>query len=224
MGECHSFDFFSPGNIQPLHYIRSLQISHHHRDKGGKAQFPPQLKINSSLQTRKTTAPEISNPLRDLPPEVRLNLLEALALGLRQEEDDVDHGCHGHPAVDPEHPVEADNGLEVGEELDHEEGVEEVPAGHDGAELVAVLRGEELAHEDEGDGGEAEGVADHEEDEAGEREPGEGGVGAVELEVEEGADGGGGEGHDEAGGDQEELAAGLVDQEDGDWKRRVFNA
>ena len=75
-----------------------------------------------------------------------------------------------------------------------------------------------LAHKHEGDRGEAERVADHEEHEAGEREPGEVGVRAVRLQVEEGAHRGRGERHDEAGGDQEQLAAGLVDQEDGDWK------
>ena len=86
------------------------------------------------------------------------------------------------------------------------------------AYVVPVLIGKQFPHENEWDGGESDGVADHEDDEADERQPLEILVSVHGLEVEERADGAGGESHDQAGEDEEDPATGLVHKEDGDYR------
>ena len=120
-----------------------------------------------------------------------LDLLQCPVLGLRDEQDAEEEAEGGHGRVDPEDPVVVADLLDevgvaqVGEE---DEGVAE--AGGEAGTEGPDGDGEDLAHEDPGDGAQAEGEGEGEAQEGGERQPGadrgdDDGAGLVTLQEEQ---------------------------------------
>lgn len=140
-----------------------------------------------------------------------LDLLDFLALSLRHHHDDEKRAQRAHGS-------EQQEGLTGAQQVDH--GLEQLGDGErqgpvegrrDGAGRTLELGGEQFADHHPGYGTESYREHDDVDRDASQRNHRQGGVVLSEDEVD--AEGGQTEGHHEARGDQEDLAAGSVDQE-----------
>ncbi len=144
-----------------------------------------------------------------------LNLLQALPLGFREEEQDKDDSGEADSRIEPERPVRAAHGAgDGGEGLDHDKHLQVCDAGGDPGQEGAHLAGVELGRVQKGDGSEPDGVGQHEGGDAEEGEPGvalqhvaDAAVAVVGVEGE--AEHDEGAAHDQ-GGAAQEGAAGEV--------------
>lgn len=148
---------------------------------------------------------------------VVVHLVQAATLRLGHEADDEAEAADGDGGVQPERAVQAEQLLEVDERLDADEGAGVAEGGGERAAETAVLEREQFADQQPGDGRDAHGEGDGEDEHAEERDPVVlGDAVAVEvLVVRERAERCESDAHEHAAGDEQRQSAHRVDEEAG---------
>lgn len=135
-----------------------------------------------------------------------IHLVQIPPLRLRDETDDKAQSTDRYRRVQPERAVQAQHFLEVYESFDTDKSTSVAERGGESAAEASVLQGEQLRDEQPGYGADAHGEGYCEDEHAEERDPvvlGGHTVTVNVLVVGEGAEGGQGDGHEDATGDEQ---------------------